>query len=61
MNAQTQVKLGLDFFSVLDFCQGEVDCINGEPAKAEQHDEYYRGYGERYALEAMADQELTHG
>ena len=53
MNTQTQSKLGLDFFSVLDFCQGEVDCINGEPAKAEQHEEYYRGYGERYALEAM--------
>ncbi len=61
MNTQTQVKLGLDFFSVLDFCQGEVDCINGEPAKADQHEEYYRGYGERYSLEAMVSGGAEHG
>ena len=57
MNTQTQVRLGLEFFNALDFCQGEVDCINGEPAKADQHEEYYRGYGERYALEAIGGAE----
>ena len=58
MNAQK--KLGFDFYNALDFCQGEVDCINDDPAKADQCDEYYRGYGERYALEAMASGGTKH-
>jgi len=59
MNAQ--VKLGFDFYNVLDFARGEIDCINGNGAKPNQPQEYYDGYGHRYALEAMADQEVTHG
>jgi len=58
---KAEQALGFNFFNVLDFCQGEVDCINGEPAKADQCDEYYRGYGERYALEAMVSGGVEHG
>ncbi|MGI9339859.1 MAG: hypothetical protein ACR2PP_04410 [Psychrobacter sp.] len=59
MNAQ--VKLGFDFYNVLDFARGEVDCLNSNGAKKDQTEEYYDGYGHRYTLEAMADQEVTHG
>ena len=36
-------KLGIDFFNSLEFCRGEIDCINGLPQKSNQPKEYDNG------------------
>ena len=54
-------KIDFDLWNLADFFKGELDCIHGKEEKKDQSAEYYRGYGERYELEAISGQEVTHG
>ena len=54
-------KLGIDFLNSLEFCRGEIDCINGLPQKSNQPKEYDLGYGLRYELEAQLDAQTDNG
>ena len=55
-----EVRLGAKFFDVLDFTKGKFDCANGNCAKLDENENYYNGYGQQYALEAIADREVNH-
>jgi len=54
-------KIDFDLWNLADFFKGELDCIHDIGAKKDQSAEYYRGYGERYELEAIAGVEVNHG
>jgi len=43
--------LVLDFYESIEKCRGQLDCINGHPAKSNQTQAYYDGYGERFDIE----------
>ena len=45
------VRSGSDIEKTSDYLNGACDCLMGEPAKADQHPDYYRGYGYQYQHE----------
>ena len=54
INTVLGYDLVLDFYQSIEKCRGELDCINGNPAKSNQSQAYEDGYGKRFNLEQNA-------